>query len=206
MSPRTRVLPWSGALCALALLGACGEPPQPRPTSPTYAAPSAGAISIDSSLIPSLPAVGTPPLPTPTGPAYPAYPAYPTPTLPPTQRTTVPTATTTPPTTKSPTPTPSHAGRCAGPPTGPQILTLIDGKPGVPDKPLRVDQGPFCSGTWSFTTVEVSGADEDDLEPLMVVATGAGPTLALVAAGTDVCTEQVQTGAPPGVRVLACGF
>jgi hypothetical protein len=39
-----------------------------------------------------------------------------------------------------------------------------------------------------------------------VVATGAGTTLALVAAGSDVCIERVQTTAPPGIRVLACGF
>ena len=206
MSPRTRVISWSAALCAVALLGACGEPPQPRPTSPTYATASAGAISIGPSLpgtgVAPPPATGVQPLPAPTGAAYPAYPTYPTPTRPPTQRTT----TTPPPTTKSPTPTPSHAPRCTGEPTGAQILALIKGKPGVPDKPLRLQQGPFCSGTWSFTTVEVSGTDEDDLEPLMVVATGAAATLTLVAAGTDVCIEQVQTGAPAGIRVLACGF
>ena len=40
----------------------------------------------------------------------------------------------------------------------------------------------------------------------MVVATGKDATLTLVAAGSDVCSDQVQTAAPPGIRVLACGF
>ena len=39
----------------------------------------------------------------------------------------------------------------------------------------------------------------------MVVAVGAGSSLALVAAGSDVCNDPVHTGAPPGIRVLACG-
>ncbi|HEX7135592.1 MAG TPA: hypothetical protein VF228_23650, partial [Iamia sp.] len=46
---------------------------------------------------------------------------------------------------------------CTAEPTGAQILNLIKGKPGVPDATLRVFQGPFCSGTWSFATVEVDG-------------------------------------------------
>jgi hypothetical protein len=38
------------------------------------------------------------------------------------------------------------------------------------------------------------------------VSTGRGSTLALVAAGSDVCVNRVETEAPPGIRVLACGF
>ena len=71
---------------------------------------------------------------------------------------------------------------------------------------MRIYQGPFCAGTWSYTTVEVTGEGADELEPLMVVATGTGATLALVAAGSEVCIDRVQTAAPPGIRVLACGF
>lgn len=193
-------------VAAAALLSACGEPPRALPTSPPYVSPSAAPISLGPSLDLPLPTALTPGLPTgtvpyPTGPAYPtpAYPTYPTPTF------TVPT--TTPPTTTTPaTPTPSHAARCAAQPTRPQILALITGRPGIPDKPLRVLEGPFCSGSWSFATVEVTGTDADELDPLMVVATGAGTTLALVAAGSDVCIDRVQTSAPPGIRVLACGF
>ncbi|MFD0519292.1 hypothetical protein [Paractinoplanes durhamensis] len=69
-----------------------------------------------------------------------------------------------------------------------------------------MNDGPYCSGIWSFSTVEVSGESADQLEPLMVVTTGKDTTLALVAAGSDVCIDRVQTEAPPGIRVLACGF
>ena len=208
VSPRTRRLPLGAlslgalALGVLALAGACGEPPQPLPTSPPYVNASDPPISLGPSQLGPLPGATTPPtlVATPTIgggalPTYPTYPAY-------TPRT----ATTTPATTVSPTPTPSHAPRCTGAPTGPQILALIKGKPGIPNTTLKVDSGPYCSGDWSFTTVEKSGADEDQLEPLMVVATGKDATLTLVAAGSEVCVSQVQTTAPPGIRVLACGF
>jgi hypothetical protein len=179
-------------LGALALLAGCGEPPQPMPTAaPPYVSPSAAPIS----LFPSYPVI------VPTGPAYPtnnpAYPTYPAGTA-----TTIPTAGT----TKSPTPTPSHATKCSGSPTRAQVITLIKGYDGIPDKPLSVSDGPYCSGTWSFSMVEVTGESADQLEPLMVVATGKDASMALVAAGSDVCVDRVQNEAPPGIRVLACGF
>jgi hypothetical protein len=181
---------------ALALLTACGSPPQPLPTSPPYTAASAAPSSFGPALPTlgqSLPTLGQP-LPTPTG-AMP-YPTYAVPTV----------ATTTNLATRSPTPTPAHAAKCTGQPTGAQILTLIKGEDGVPGDPLSIYQGPFCSGVWSFATVEVTGKNEDEVEPLMVIATGKGNTLTLVAAGSEVCTDPVQTGAPPSIRVLACGF
>ena len=191
MSPRpTRLIP----LGALLVLAACGEPPHPLPTSPPYVSPSAAPISLP----PSVPGLATvQPLPTVTVPVATPPPAYPTYTVP---------TTTAAPDTVSPTPTPSHAARCTSSPTKAQILTLIKGQPGIPNKTLKVNDGPYCSGTWSFSTVEVSGESEDQLEPLMVVATGKGATLALVAAGSDVCVDRVQTDAPAGIRVLACGF
>ncbi|MET0416512.1 MAG: hypothetical protein ABW022_10885 [Actinoplanes sp.] len=205
MSPRTRLIPLAGAL---ALLSACGEPPRPLPTSPPYATSS----SAPTSLAPSLP-LGGQPLPTLTGlptnpglpanpglPGYPVNTGYPTYTIPPTTRPT------TAPTTKSATPTPAHAGRCTGQPTGAQILALIRGKDGVPNASLRIFEGPFCSGNWTLTTVEEVGRTEDQLEPLMVVSTGRGSTLTFITAGSDVCTKRVETEAPPGIRVLACGF
>jgi hypothetical protein len=197
--PRTRLIP-VGALVlgGLALLSACGEPPAPRLTSPPRATPSAVPISIDPTLLPTLPgqtlptqAVYPPGGAYPTG-AYPTYPAYPT-------------MTTTPATTVSPTPTPSHAPKCTGSPTGAEILQLIKGQPGVPNRPLQVHGGPYCAGVWSFTTVEVKGETEDQLEPLMVLATGKTTTLTLVGAGSDVCVSRVVNEAPPGIRVLACG-
>ncbi|MBM2616962.1 hypothetical protein JIG36_15490 [Actinoplanes sp. LDG1-06] len=195
MSPRTPLIPLAVLAGVGLLLGACGEPPRPLPSSPPYAPPSAGPISIGPSVDLTLPTA--PPLPT----APTTYPAYPT-----TRPTTIVPTTTPPPETVQATATPSHAPRCQAQPTGAQILALVKGQPGVPDKPMRIYEGPFCSGTWSFATVEVTGEDADELEPLMVVSTGAGTTLALVAAGSDVCIDRVQTSAPPGIRVLACGF
>jgi len=193
--PRTRPIPLGVLIGALlTLLSACGTPPPPPQKSPPLAGPSGAPLSLG----PSVPGIAPTLAPTvaPTVGAYPTYPTYAAPTY----------TTTTPATTVSPTPTPSHAARCTGSPTGAQILTLIKGKPGIPNKTLKVDAGPYCSGTWSFTTVEVTGETEDQLEPLMVAATGKDATLALVAAGSDVCTDQVQNDAPAGIRVLACGF
>lgn len=197
MSRRTRFIPVASlAASALIVVAACGEPPQPLPTSPPYSpmASAAGSAGVPQGQ-PTLAA--TPPLLLPTTalatgvvPTYPTYPVQ----------------TTTAPTTKSPTPTPSHAAKCSGEPTGAQILTLIKGKSGIPTATLKVNQGPYCSGDWSFTTVGISGQNADQLDPLMVVATGKGSTLGLVAAGSDVCNNQVQTYAPSGIRVLACGF
>jgi hypothetical protein len=217
VSPSTRLfLLLAGAL---ALLSGCGQPPQPLPTSPPYVASQAS--SAPSGPVPAGP-VPTGPVPTaqvppgqvppgqlppgqvppgqlpaaalPTG-LPPGYPAYP-----------LPTTATTAPVTKSPTPTPSHAAKCRTAPTGPQVLAVLKKTPGIPSDPLRIDEGPFCSGDWSFTTVEIIGKNADDVEPLLVVATGKGTTLTVVAAGSDVCTGPVQSGAPPGIRVLACGF
>jgi hypothetical protein len=195
VSPRTRLIPLAGAV--LGLLAACGEPPQPMPTSPPFTAPSSAPVA-------SAPAVPAATVPTPafTGfpTTFPTY-AYPTGTTP---ATTAPT--TTPATTKSPTPTPSHAAKCATEPTGAQILALIKGRQGIPTEPLRVSEGPFCSGTWTLTKVEVTGTNADKTDPLIVVSTGTGSQLTLVTAGSDVCIDQVQQDAPAGIRVLACGF
>ncbi|MFI5893186.1 hypothetical protein ACIA5D_24065 [Actinoplanes sp. NPDC051513] len=198
MSRRTRLIPLGVLLLgALTLLSACGTPPQPPLKSPPLASPSAAPLSLPPSALPGLPATTTAPTATATAPTLGAYPTYPTYTYP---------TYTTPATTVSPTPTPSHAALCAGSPTGPQILALIKGRKGIPKVTLQVDSGPYCSGNWSFTTVEVTGSNEDQLEPLMVVATGKDTTLAFVTAGSDVCINQVQTKAPPGIRVLACGY
>ncbi|GIE96518.1 hypothetical protein [Paractinoplanes rishiriensis] len=182
MSPRTRLIP----LGVLVLLAGCGEPPRQLPESPPYVTPSAPPIS----LAPSLPLV-TQPLP-PLNSNLGTYPSYPVPTT--TTATTVPA-----------TPTPSHASLCPGPPTKAQIITLIRGKPGIPDAPLKVTDGPYCSGDWSFSQVVLSDETADEDEALLVVSTGKGATLALVEAGSEVCTPQVERDAPPGIRVLACG-
>jgi hypothetical protein len=188
------------------LLAACGEPPQPLPTSPPYSALPSGPAS---GSVPSAgPALGLPtatgaPLPTGLVPT-PGYPGYGYGGYPPPPAAT---PTTTVPGPKSPTPTPSHAAKCTGTePTGAQILALIKGKPGIPSETLKVFNGPYCEGDWSFTAVGVASKAEDKQDPLFVVGVGSGTGLALVAAGSDVCSDPVQKDAPAGVRVLACGF
>jgi hypothetical protein len=186
--PTAGILPLVAA-CVLGLLTACGEPPRPLSTSPPYSAASSAPSAASSVGLPPTPAV-------PTAGGYPTqtYPTYVTPAATPPR-----------PTTTTPSPTPAHAGRCTGQPTGAEILAEVTGMQGIPSEPLRIFEGPFCSGTWSFTTLEVSGMSEDQVDPLMVIATGKGSTLEVLAAGSDVCTDPVRLGAPPGIRVLACG-
>ncbi|GAA4940686.1 hypothetical protein [Actinoplanes utahensis] len=186
MFPRTR---WLVPALVLLLTGACGTPPEPLPTGPPR--PHASI---------SLPSGGLVPPAAPTTATYTLPPPTQTFTVPPVP-TTLPTTTPTTAPTPSPSPTPSHAARCTGQPTGAQIIELARKEAGVPDGSLTVTDGPYCSGTWSFTTLGMTGA-----EPLSVVATGAGATLQFVTAGTDVCNPQVKAQAPAGIRVLACAY
>jgi hypothetical protein len=207
--PRTRHTPLlSVALLAggvLLLLAACGEPPQPLPTSPPFSALPSGQPSgaVPSAALPTETGAPLPTglLPTPAYPGvggYPGYGGYPPP----------PVATTTAATTNSPTPTPSHAAKCAGTtqPTAAQMLTLIKGKPGLPKETLKVFDGPYCANDWSLASAGVASKSRDQQDPLFVVAVGPGTALQLVAAGSDVCNDPLQKDAPAGIRVLACGF
>lgn len=207
--PRTRLTPLlSVALLAGGvplLLAACGEPPQPLPTSPPFSALPSGQPSgaVPSAALPTVTGAPLPTglLPTPAYPGvggYPGYGGYPPP----------PVATTTPATTNSPTPTPSHAAKCAGTtqPTAAQMLTLIKGKAGIPKETLKVFDGPYCSGDWSLVAAGVASKPRDQQDPLFVVAVGPGTGLQLVAAGSDVCNDPLRKDAPAGIRVLACGF
>ncbi|AEV89179.1 putative global transcription activator SNF2L2 [Actinoplanes sp. SE50] len=210
MSPHTRFVPL--VVGAALLTAACGSPAGSEPAgTPSYtigpqpsgAGPLPGAsVPVPGYTMPNpgytMPNPGyTMPNPGYPNPGYnPGYhPGYTLPTTTPAEG----------PLTKSPTPTPAHAAKCGGQPSPADILALIKGKPGIPSKTLQVQDGPFCSGTWSFTTVKLAGSGTDQMEPLMVVATGKAATLALVAAGSDVCNAQVQA-APAGIRVMACGF
>jgi hypothetical protein len=221
VSPRTRFVPLlSAALLAGGvplLLAACGEPPQPLPTSPPFSAVPSGQPS-GSAPSAGLPGAGLPTatgVPLPTGlvptPGYPGnqgYPAnqglggygYPPPPAV--------TTTTTPVTTNSPTPTPSHAAKCTGTtqPTAAQMLALIKGKPGIPKETLKVFNGPYCADDWSLAAIGVAGKAQNKQDPLFAVAVGPGSSLQLVTAGSDVCNDPVQKDAPAGIRVLACGF
>ena len=185
----------AGVLAALTLLAACGEPPAPPLTAPPEAAGngSAGASALPpSGVVPggpvALPTVGTTIYPT-------VAPAYPTTTAP-----------TTPATTSPTTPGSLPAPRCGSGPTKAQVLAVVKGRPGVPAADLKVIDGPFCSGKWQFTIVQIAEADADSpAEPLLVVTTGKPATLRVIEAGTDVCSVKVRTEAPAGIRVWACG-
>ncbi|WP_203818401.1 hypothetical protein [Paractinoplanes ferrugineus] len=229
MSPHTRLIPRMliPATLGLLLLTSCGKPPRELPSSPPLnASQSAVPLTLPPSL--GLPPLGQTPLPgqtllpgqpapgqtgfpgqpfpgqtgLPGQPAFPGvpgrtYPTYRYPTVAPTKLG---------PETVSPTPRPTPAPRCTGSPTNVQILDLLKKQAGVPKATLKVVNGPYCATDWSFSAVEVSGSNPDQLEPLMVVTRGKDATLAIVAAGSEVCIAPVQTSAPPGIRVLACGF
>jgi len=182
-------------LAGCCVLAGCGEPPQPLPTAPPEAhgvVPSDSAVpSFAAPTMPGLPTGGLPPGGLPTYPAggLPTYPAV----------------TTTPPTTP-PSPTPSPAAKCSSGPSGAQVLAVVKGKAGIPDAQLEVHAGPYCSGSWQFTELEIVGKGDDEVDPLLVVTTGKPEALSLVEAGADVCSDRVQNEAPKGIRVRACGF
>ncbi|MFI7596506.1 hypothetical protein [Actinoplanes sp. NPDC049681] len=101
---------------------------------------------------------------------------------------------------------PSPAPKCTGGPTTAQVVGVVEGTAGIPDRQLKVIDGPFCSGKWQFATIEIVAKDsEDKYEPLFVVTTGEPAALQLVEAGTDVCSQRVRAEAPAGIRVRACG-
>jgi hypothetical protein len=180
------------------LLAACGEPPTPPLTAPPPAPVSASA----SGAVLPLPSGYTTPVPVPTG-GVPPAPVATVPYVPPATLPTT-TATTTP--TTSPTPTVKPAGKCTSGPAKVQVLAVLKGLPGIPAEELVVAEGPFCSGSWQFAAVQIAGEDPDDAEQLFVVTTGKPATLKVIEAGTDVCSTEVQTRAPAGIRVRACGY
>lgn len=193
-----RTVTWAVAALGTLVLAGCGAPPEPRPTAPPRAAGSGSAAPSGSAYPTGAPLPGStfPPggLPTQT---YP-YPTYPLPTT---------TLSTTLPTTSPTRSLPPAAPRCTDGPTRQQVLDLIKGDPSIPArKQPVVSEGPFCAGTWHVTVVGSAVADPEGDEPLLVVSRGRPSALKLVVAGADVCTDEVEDEAPPGIRVRACGF
>ena len=192
----TRLLPAIGVpVFGVALIAGCGTPPQPLPTAPPPDFGSPRSAPTGSAGVPSFPppvvggpTAGYPTYPNPTYPTYPAYPTYP-------PRTTAPT-------TSAPT-GPPPAPKCTGGPSAAQILAALKGRPGIPaNARLVLKAGPYCAGTWQFSTVGESGPQFD---PLQVVTNGPPTALKLVEAGADVCSDHVHDAAPVGIRVWACG-
>jgi hypothetical protein len=185
----------------LTLLAACGEPPAPPLTAPPQAS---GSVNASGSAFP-LPSGFTAPVPVPTGGVPPGIlptPYVPPATLPPVLTTPPRTTTTT--TTTRPTSTVPPAAKCRNGPTAAQVLAVLEGLPGIPEQELAVAAGPYCSGSWQFAEVQIAN-DPNKAERLFVVTTGTPTALKVVEAGTDVCSTEVQTKAPAGIRVRACG-
>ncbi|SCL39026.1 hypothetical protein GA0074692_5217 [Micromonospora pallida] len=101
--------------------------------------------------------------------------------------------------------TPDSSGMVATPcrngPSGQQVLRLVRDSPGAlpGGSGVRVRSGPLCADDWQYTVLTVSG-----YEDLSVVTRGRPGSLRLVTAGTDVCTIEVRTAAPTGIRTLTC--
>jgi hypothetical protein len=196
---RYRLLALAGLLT---LLAACGEPPAPPltelPATPGGAGPSGSAFPLPTGIT-------APVLPVPTGGIPPVtVPYVPPATLPPVFTTPPRITTTTPPATL-PTPATPPAAKCRSGPTPAQVLAVLKDLPGIPDQKLALTDGPFCSGSWQFAQVQIAGADPKSAEQLFVVTTGTPTALKVIEAGTDVCSVEVQTKAPAGIRVRACG-
>jgi hypothetical protein len=131
----------------------------------------------------------TPPRPTATpaatGPATPPpTPPLPPPTLPPTPALDAPVA-----------------GACPDGPSGARVVALVRGAGGIIPSGVRVraKSGPFCAGRWHYSVLDVTGHEE-----LQVVTRSDTGSLRLVTAGTDVCTVEVRTAGPTGIRAIAC--
>ncbi|MEH1012709.1 hypothetical protein V6U90_06260 [Micromonospora sp. CPCC 206060] len=130
----------------------------------------------------ALPTRSAPPA-SPTLPAVPAPPA-PTFTLPPV-----------------PTPADQNAGPCRSGPDAGQVIGLLRRADGLLPAGVRakVTKGPLCADGWQYAVIDVTGH-----EALEMVSRGRPGALKLVTAGTDVCTIEVRTLAPSGIRALAC--
>src|SRR4051812_3662205 len=145
-----RLLPVLGTATVLA---ACGAPPQPLPTAPpdTVGSPSAAPSA------PVYPSAGAPTYQAPAGGAptagYPTYAGGPVPGYP-----TVPAPGRTTRAAPPPTTAPPPAPKCTKGPTGAQILAVLKGNPGIPaDKQLVVHAGPYCAGTWQYSSLGPPG-------------------------------------------------
>jgi hypothetical protein len=72
-----------------------------------------------------------------------------------------------------------------------------------PGARLRLTDGPYCAGEWQYSAVGLVA--DPGAESLLVVTRGRPAALELIEAGGEVCSDRVRDGAPPGIRVRACG-
>jgi hypothetical protein len=93
----------------------------------------------------------------------------------------------------------STAVACGGRPAASDVLAVLRRAGVVTRVGAQVVTGPMCAGTWQWSIVRMPDAD-----PLQVVTRGPARALRLVTAGTNVCSVQVRSTAPAGIRAAAC--
>jgi hypothetical protein len=93
-----------------------------------------------------------------------------------------------------------YATPCSGYPTAHQVMALVRQSGGLLPRTgsVTVVKGPLCAGSWQYTIFSVP-----QKEPLQVVSRGTPGNLTLVTAGTDICSIEVRTAGPVGIRNAA---
>jgi hypothetical protein len=99
----------------------------------------------------------------------------------------------------APTPGQDEAVDCDGSPGEDEVLAVLR-EADLLDADVEASllQGPLCAGEWQYAVVSVP-----DRDPLQVITSGPPDELALVTAGTEVCTVEVRVHAPRGIRAAA---
>lgn len=89
---------------------------------------------------------------------------------------------------------------CGGNPAANEVIALVRRTGGLLPGAgsVSVMTGPLCAGSWQYTVFAVPNK-----EPLQVVSRGTPDRLRMVTAGTDICSIEVRTEAPPGIRNAA---
>lgn len=104
----------------------------------------------------------------------------------------------------TPSPTPSFSEEfalpCAGYPSVDEVIAVVRRTGGLVARTATVTElkEPLCAGSWQYTILSVP-----EREPLQVVTRGTPGRLAMVTAGTNVCSIAVRTSAPAGIRNAA---
>jgi hypothetical protein len=92
-----------------------------------------------------------------------------------------------------------YALPCDGFPSSDEVIALARRRGLLPRTGrVTVAKGPVCAGDWQYTILNVPRKD-----PLQIVSRGAPDSLTMVTAGTDVCSIEVRTEAPAGIRNAA---
>jgi hypothetical protein len=108
-----------------------------------------------------------------------------------------------PPTNVPTAPADTVAVACGGRPSASQVIAAVRRDRNLLPQGVtpQVLTGPLCAGSWQYTIMIIPQHD-----PLQVVTRGSASSLAVVIAGTYVCTPEVTGAAPRGIVSAAhCG-